>query len=174
MFKLTNKQRQEVCVLRARNSSLEAARIFSEMYPQRASPLSYTTVDRIWNKWNETGALKDRHRSGRPSKRKDENVVLSVLATAAENSRQSIKEISESAGVCSAKTTWKILRDNKYFPYKAQMHQKLNEPDPVARRNFCEDMRLQLNNDPTILRQIMWSDESKFQCRGSFNRQNNR
>lgn len=170
---LTIQERQQICVLRAQNSSREAARVFNERYPERDRPLSHSTVNRIYNHWQDTGSLEDLPRTGRPSKTNDDNIVQNVLATVQENPQQSVRDISQTADIC-VKTARKILHAHHFHPYKPQVHQALTLLDPVARRNFCENMRVRLNADPNFMRHIMWSDEARFQCAGAFNRQNNR
>ncbi|KAJ4434512.1 hypothetical protein ANN_23074 [Periplaneta americana] len=50
--------------------------------------------------------------------------------------------------------------------------QQLSEDDPDRRMQFCELMMERINNNPTFLRQIIFSDEATFCLTGFVNRHN--
>lgn len=171
---LSTDERQEICILKSRHGLARAvARMFNENHPERPVPISHTTVNRVWNKWLQSKSLEDRPRSGRPPIITNENCVQVIKQCLQENDQRSIKELSEHTGFAK-KTIYRMLHVNKFFPYKAAIHQKILPHDPVERLAFCHYMINQIEAEPQFLTRLMMSDESNFTCSGAFNRQNNR
>jgi hypothetical protein len=56
----------------------------------------------------------------------------------------------------------RILKVNKYHPYKLRLINKLNEDDPDRRVEFCEIMQSKCNEEPDFLKSILFSDECTF------------
>lgn len=73
------------------------------------------------------------------------------------------------------KTSWKIsetLRHYKYKPYKFRPVQNLTDQNKMERVAFCQEMIRRLQDDPNILRKILFTDEAAFTTAGMFNRKN--
>lgn len=171
---LTINQRNEIVGLCANGHTCRAAaEIFNVRYPNRQPPLAHSTVYKIWHKFNATGSVIDRHRTGRPPKYNNENVVNGVLQLVNQNPHISSRALS-AATHNSRNTVLRILQSRGFKPYKAQPHNKLFEGDNARRYEYTVDMIDQLNDRPESLYQILWTDESLFRFTHSFNRQNMR
>jgi len=66
----------------------------------------------------------------------------------------------------------RILYENKFYPYFIHLHQNLEEPDFVSRMNSCNVMLRMINEDPTLLSRVLFSDEANFCNNGQVNRHN--
>lgn len=167
---LTNEERIEILELFGGNSARLTAQIFNERHPDRNQPLSHATVVKIYNKFRETGSVKDRARAGRP---RNLQIAQEVLDFVRANPRSSIRTMSRATNH-GTKTVSNILHRNQFHAYKAQFHQRLYEGDDEPRLFFCNTLRGWLENNPWLGEFILWSDESLFRLNGAFNRQNNR
>lgn len=67
---------------------------------------------------------------------------------------------------------WRVLKRNRYKPYKIHVSQSLRPGDSVRREVFCNWLIQHLNDNDNFLNTIIWSDESKFTNQGLFNRNN--
>lgn len=56
--------------------------------------------------------------------------------------------------------------------YKFITLQALEPNDPPKRVEFCEMILIRMQEDPNFLKNIIWTDESKFSKEGIFNRRN--
>lgn len=173
MSTLTKVQKIEIMEIYRKNSARKTADIFNERYPDRRPKLNFSTVFRIYKKFETTGSIENRPKSGRPSKAKDEDNILLTLSHVAHRPKTSIRALSREIPLCRSTVT-KILKDKKIKPYKAEFHNKFYGTDRNKRLQFCLEFKNRLDNDATLLRRILWSDESLFKLSGSFNRQNNR
>lgn len=172
MAKLTLEERLEVFKLYQDHSARLAAQLFNASHPER-QPISHVTVLNISSKFDETGTLKDRIRSGRPSKRKNEQIINNVLEQFNINPHASSRNVARDNNV-SQSIVLNILHDNSFHPYKARPVQHLKHLDAAKRLEFAQEMIGSINNDEQFLRRILFSDESLFVLRHSFNRQNKR
>lgn len=68
----------------------------------------------------------------------------------------------------------KILKKNKYKPYKSKVVQKLSEEQIRYRHQFCIRMVGRLDANSNFLETILWTDFATFTTAGCVNRQNNR
>ncbi|EFN82646.1 hypothetical protein EAI_11103, partial [Harpegnathos saltator] len=60
----------------------------------------------------------------------------------------------------------KILKMNKFHPYKIHLVQELNEDDFDRRIEFCDLMMEKIAKDPNYLSNVVFSDEATFQLNG--------
>jgi len=72
----------------------------------------------------------------------------------------------------SRSTLQHIMKDLNLKPYKPKLLQALNEDDPDRRMEFCEWILDTIEEDPTLLDRILWTDEAIFQTNGRVNRHN--
>jgi len=56
----------------------------------------------------------------------------------------------------------RILHENKLHSYHIHLHQNLKELDFVSRVNFYNIMFRMINEDPTFLLRVLFSDEANF------------
>lgn len=72
-------------------------------------------------------------------------------------------------------TIQNILHDHGYVPYKARKVHFMNAgADHYNRLAFAQAMTERMNSDEHFLRRVLFSDESLFVLRDSFNTQNKR
>lgn len=166
-------ERTEILNLYAVSAGRQTAVIFNERHPERAQPLSHTTVLYIKRKFDETGSIRNRPRTGRPSLVNNENVINQVREFVDANPRTHLRAISANVHF-SRNTVFQILHNQNYHSYKAQKHQKILGGDEHARLIFCNAYNEIMLREPLLNLNVLWSDESLFRLTGSFNRNNNR
>ena len=66
----------------------------------------------------------------------------------------------------------KILKREKWHPFKLQLTQKLIESNFGSRIGFCDEMMHLYDGDRTFFDRIVFSDEATFQLTGEVNTQN--
>ncbi|EFN89279.1 hypothetical protein EAI_01709, partial [Harpegnathos saltator] len=66
----------------------------------------------------------------------------------------------------------KILKLNKWHPYKLHLVQKLFEDDFDRRIEFCDLMMEMIVDDPLLLNNIVFSDETTLELTENINRHN--
>ncbi|GIY77706.1 transposable element tc3 transposase [Caerostris darwini] len=104
-------------------------------------PITSSALKTMMKKFEATGSLASRQRSGRPSTAAAvattvEQMVQSMSAVAA-HGECSAREVSRQTGV-SYDSVWKALRITlKRYPYKLQYKQELKPPDFDSRRGFA-------------------------------------
>lgn len=74
-------------------------------------------------------------------------------------------------GMPSRRSIQRILKDNKFHPYKLQMHQELKQVDREKRVNHAIEM-LDLIEESNFLENVLFSDEAHFHQHGGVNRHN--
>lgn len=171
MAHLTETQRIEILIFvgcgdKTRTQE-EVCNLFNAKYPER--PITRSTVSKIVRKFRETGHVKQVPNAGRP--KMNENVKLNIALSIEENVHNTSRQIALDNAV-SQRSVLRVLRSEKYHPYKVQLHQELNEDDPDRRIQFCEIMQDRCNANQRFLRQILFSDEATFYLHGTVNRQN--
>lgn len=143
---------------------------FQHEFPNEEVP-ARQTIYRLAKKFDETGSVKDAPRSGRPkSINTDENMQLvsqSFLRNPQTSQRRAARELD-----ISRSTLRRIMTALNLKPYKPKLLQALNEDDPDRRLEFCEWILDSIEEDPTLLDRILWTDEATFQTNGRVNRHN--
>lgn len=171
MAPLTETQRIEVLIMvgygdRTRTQQ-EVCNLFNIKYPN--TPITQSTVSKIEKKFRETGHVKHVANAGRP--KMNDNVKLDVLLSVAENHQINSRQIAADKDI-SKTSVLRLLKKEKYHPYKIHNVQEINEDDPDRRMQFCEVMQDLCNQNPRFIRQILFSDEATFCLNGKVNRQN--
>lgn len=156
------------CYGKANQNLHEAVRLFNENHPER--PLDRRYLRDLVTKFETTFSLTDAPRSGRP-KALDEQQQLDAIVDQIENPSQSIRKSAEKNAV-SPKTIHRLLKQNKFHPYKIHLVQELKGDDYERRLQFCELIEQLVNSEPDILDRICFSDECTFFLNGYVNRQN--
>ncbi|CAB0044548.1 unnamed protein product, partial [Trichogramma brassicae] len=111
----------------------------SEIYTENRPPGLYlyylSTVGKTIARFEQIGSVKDRVRPGRPATSTNEDRSLDVILSFMENPHQS----SRSAALeleTSDRSVRRILKINKFHPYKVKLVQELNEDNPDRRVEF--------------------------------------
>lgn len=171
MARLTVTQKIEILILIGcrdkTRTQQEVCDLFNAKYPDR--PISQSTVSKIESKFRETGDVKDIPKPGRPNVSEDQK--LNILLSMEDNPHNTSRLVALENEV-SQTTVLRIMRKEKYRPYKIQLVQELNEDDPDRRLQFCEIMMGLCQANRRLHRQILFSDEATFCLNGTVNRQN--
>lgn len=148
----------------------ESVRMYREKYGR--DPPSARTVHNWKKKLLETGDLvKDRSRSGRPVSASGDEVSQLIMDAVTQNPSTSTRAIAQHVGV-SHVTVHKVLKCNKYHPYKPLYNQMLCDGDDDRRLQFCQDMKEKFKQDPAFIRKLAFSDECVFSLNGNVNKHN--
>ncbi|KAJ8956063.1 hypothetical protein NQ318_016514 [Aromia moschata] len=104
--------------------------IFNTKYPDRR--ISQYTVSRIENKFCEFGNVTDIPKSDRKYILDDEE----KLDNNQDNPHKPTRQVAADNDV-SKTSILRLLKNEKYRPYKIHLVQKLNDDDPDRRLEFC-------------------------------------
>lgn len=170
MAHLTVTQRIEILILIGcgdkTRTQLQVCDLFNEKYPDRK--ICQSTVSKVESKFRETGNVLDIKKPGRPSV--SENEKQNIMISMEDNPHNSLRFVAINSEI-SKSTVHRVLKKEKYHPYKIQFVQELIEDDPDRRLHFCEIMMdlCQANGD--FHQKIIFSDEATFCLNGTVNRQ---
>ncbi len=143
---------------------------FQQEFPDAEIP-ARQTIYRLAKKFDQTGSVEDaRGRGRRQSVNTDENMQLvsqNYRLNPQTSQRQAARELD-----ISRSTLQRIMKDLNLKPYRPKLLQALNEDDPDRRMEFCEWILDAIEEEPTLLDRILWTDEAIFQINGRVNRHN--
>lgn len=148
----------------------EVTHLFNATFPDRA-PISKSTAHYTVARFVDTGSVKDRARSGRPSTVTDENGSLDILQSFIENPNKSVRSAAQSHGI-GRESVRKVLKKSGFKAYRVTLLQELGEDDFDRRMEFCETMMNRIDHRQILLDNIVFSDESTFMLNGHVNRHN--
>lgn len=173
MERWTNEQRAAIVEFYFVNgrSIVKAQTEFSRKFAIRIVPTK-AAIYRWINAFRETGSVADANRSGRPrSARTTQNLQrLRMLMTS--DRYLSTRHASQIIG-CSQTTAYRMLtQDLSLHAYKIQLVQALQPQDYESRLNFARRFLTLLQADPSVLGNMVMSDEAHFHLCGAVNRQN--
>ncbi|KAJ8912794.1 hypothetical protein NQ315_002552 [Exocentrus adspersus] len=128
MDKLTETQRIEILMMIGygdrKRTEIEVRDLFNNTHPDYQ--IHRSTVGRILQKYRFSGHVKDLPRTGRPPVPDD--VQLTVLLTVAVNPHVSTRQVGLDLHI-SHMTAHRILKREKYHPYKLRLIHELAEDD---------------------------------------------
>lgn len=171
--KLTVEMRTEIFMLHTTNSVQKTAEIFNGRYPERAAPLSASTVSKIWNKFQQTGSVHDRKKSGRPATSVSEDNSIDIMAQVQLNPHSTTRSLARDAGISKGSVS-AIMKKIRFHPYKMVILHKLKPEDYPKRVEFCTKYLDMVNNSQRVPFKVLWTDESIFTLKGWINKQNYR
>jgi hypothetical protein len=137
---------------------------FKHEFPDDVIPVRQT-IYRLSNKFDETGSVDDSSRINRPKSVTTEDNTDLVSETFRRNPQLSQRRAAHEFNI-SRSSLQRIMKELKLKPYKPRLLQALNEDDPDRRLEFCEWLLDSVDEDPTLLDRILWSDEATFQLKG--------
>ena len=145
-------------------------RLFRDKYQKEPPSANHI---KFWSlKLLETGSLvKDRPRSGRPSTASSDDNKENVKQAVRDNPQTSIRSVSAVVGV-SKSSVGRILHKEKFHPFKPSYCQELYDGDEDRRLQFCQTIVEMSNNDPALIRKLVFSDECHFELHGRVNKHN--
>lgn len=134
-------------------------------------PPSKPAMHHLINKFEQLGTVADAPRNGAPkSARNAENTDL-VAAAYVESPSTSQRRASVELGI-SRRSLGRIMDDLELKPYIPRPLHALNEDDPDRRLQFCETFLAFYEEDPDLVKKIIWTDEAHFKLNGRVNRHN--
>lgn len=101
----------------------------------------------------------------------DEANEITVLAYFHSHPHSSIRAASQEIAI-SYSSIQRILSKHKMHAYKLNVLQALHPGDEARRIQFCEELLVKIQNKPNFLKNIIWTDESKFTREGIINAHN--
>lgn len=146
-------------------------RLFNENFRNENNRISKSTVIRTIQRFEDLGSVKNRPRSGRRKTATNNDKALNVLQSVVENPHISIDRVAQEHEISHGSVS-KILKLNKWHPYKLHLCQELSEDDFDRRIEFCDLMMEMIAEDPLLLNNIVFSDEATFELTGNVNRHN--
>lgn len=170
---LTERERITILMMRGwgdrQRSHKSVLNLFNRTFRMGASPISRSTLRRTIRRFEETGRVQNRVIPGRAPLMEEKS--LDVILAITENPHESTRSIAIQQEI-SHRSVQRILKTNKFHPYKINLVQELNEDDPNRRIEFCEQMMERISRNPQFLRNIVFSDEATFMLNGNVNRHN--
>ncbi|GBM02257.1 hypothetical protein AVEN_108806-1 [Araneus ventricosus] len=141
-------------------------------------PISLKTILNLLRRFEETGSLEDRPRSGRLSLNAVRvHVVESVmeeLASETSTGSSSAREAGRITGLTESSIRRILHGILNLHPYKIQALHQLLPADFDERQNFATWALAQMERDSQWLLNVMWTDEAHFPLHGDVNTQNSR
>ena len=143
------------------------ARAFNDKYPGKN--VSHRYVIDLVQKFLDTGSVCNQ--KIQQPRVLDEGSQVEIIGHFAMDPNTSVRKVARKTNI-STGSVHKALKLNKFFPYKIQMFQQLCEDDCDRRIQFCEEMSQKITEDPNLLKNICFSDESTFFLNGFVNKHN--
>jgi len=109
----------------------------------------------------------------RPKKysKENQNRNAAIVEYFTENPSSSTRKADNELAIPKS-TIHRVLDENKFHPYKATIVQGLQEGDYQRRVAFCNWYIQQCNTNPAFQYSVIWTDETKVNNCGIFNRHN--
>ena len=141
-------------------NAAEARREYQRRFPNRRIPhisLFGSTYRRI----SETGSVQKQQIDTGRSRRYTADDEEEVLQRFIDDPNTSTNIVARQLGMSQWKV-WSIVHLSGQDPYHYQPVQSLEEGDPARRLEFCRFMLNADAEEEDFLRNILWTDESKF------------
>jgi transposase len=166
--KLTINERTELVLMCARVGATcrSVADEFNTKYPDR-SPVHFSTVSRLFERFKASGSVLDSDRSGRPRSSTNESTTQTVLSTLENDPMLSIRDLETLTSV-KRSSIYNILKKEKFIPYKIKYVHELKETDAPKRLLLSRWLSEISPNG------IFFSDECLFSVNNRMNKQNKR
>ncbi|CAF4694672.1 unnamed protein product [Rotaria sp. Silwood2] len=150
------------------NNKSETCRRFNEQFNRQ---IKRDTVADIVDRFEESGKVDDRKRTGRPFVVRTEENKEAIKSLFSNNPTTSTRRAASELGI-SKTSILRILSELKLHPYRHRLVQQLNDDDPDRRTEFCEKLLMMAEEDHSIFDKIIWTDEAIFKLNGHVNRHN--
>lgn len=153
---------------KSNRNATEASRTYEENFPERTHPSKRYFRRLIVNLLND-GSFEKR-RSSHYNINNQEN-INTVTEYVANNDTTSVRQAAREVEM-SKTTVHRILRKQKFHPYKPVIVQGLNHTDYPRRMAFSEWYTHKCEEDPEFHKKVLWIDETRFTNCGIYNRHN--
>lgn len=152
-----------------RNCSL-ASRMYKAQYPDRERHPREESFRNLLDRFLTTGSINYPKHERFRSVVTEEN-EFSIIATVVEHPHVSTRELSREMEFARSSVR-RILKKNKFHPFHVQLLQELVPEDFLNRTTFCQWIQQNVNEDPTFVETILFTDESTFHKNGFVNTHN--
>ena len=151
-MRLSREERIEVILMAGSGSSRKVAMEFNRKHGKN---IIHDTVAKLIRKFQKTGSVADQQKNGRRRTATDEGTTDRIPAALTRSPRKSTRRLAAESGV-SRSSIRRILKANKWHPYKLHMAQHLGEDDPDRRMEICEWALNKLNNDTNFIWDLVY------------------
>ena len=140
----------------------------------RNAKLNKRTIYACHERLVQTGTSFNQKKQTKLSKTKDANNIDTVRGILRVSPNKSVNQVKRECGLqVSCSTVYKIIKKELNFrPWKPHYVQELQVNDYARRLLFADQMEAWLRQTPTLLSNILWSDEAVFCVGGFVNRHN--
>lgn len=153
---------------RAGGNAREACRLYAEHFLNRQCP-DHRTFSRVHMRLRETGTFKvSMNDTGRNRVVRDVEFEDIVLQQFEEYPMASTREVARNLG-SSKSTVWRVLKEEKLYPYRPQKVQSLKPQDYPRRVNLARWFLEKDLQNPLFLEKVLFTDEASFNKDGIFN-----
>ena len=150
------------------NNKSKTCRRFDEQFHRQ---IKRETVADIIDRFEENGTVDDKKRSGRPAIARTPENKAAVKSVFSNDPTTSTRRAASELGI-SRRSIQRMLSDLHLHPYRPRLVQQVNDDDPDRRIEFCEKLLAMIEEDNSILDNIIWTDEAIFKLNGHVNRHN--
>jgi transposase len=169
-FRLSSSERIDIVKWYAvYQNAAEVARQFQHHYER--APTTRESILDIARKFDETGSIQDKSRSGRPRSVSTEENKERFLAVFEESPGTSEKRASLELNL-SRTSLRRMMQELGLKLYRPRLLHALNEDDPDRRCEFAETFLNMVADDYSLPDRIVWADEATFKLNGHVNRHN--
>ena len=130
--------------------------------------LPLSSVQYMINKFLQTGSLNKDKPTGRNKNEDNVERVLDSLPIG------SVRSMATASGVPKTSVHRIIKENTDLFPYKKQFDHYIPPNSKIERLEFCNKLLARIEESPDYLHNILFTDESTFDCNIHLNKQNNR
>lgn len=162
------------CYIESNRNAHAAENLYFERYPERQQPSRDIFARLAHNLQNFGSFNKPRASYAQNQEIQNENEVktLSVLGTLYQNNgKTSTRKLEAETGIPRS-TIHRILKKNKFKPYRTRKIHHLLPGDLDRRTRFCQWFLNKIQNEPDFAINCIWTDEASISSAGIFNRFN--
>ncbi|GFV78369.1 DUF4817 domain-containing protein [Trichonephila clavipes] len=135
-------------------------------------PLTPAGLLKLVKRFEETGKFEDRARVGRPCLKEARAPCIAVemeaIASEAASGTSSAREAARRLGLPPSSVRNIVLQILQLYPYKLQSCHELLPADTAQREAFAKWAFSKMEQDPTWVFNILWTDEAHFSLHGPF------
>ncbi len=156
----------------ASNASATAAlRSYKREHNLKNDPFCTKTIARIIQRFEETGSVEDKPRTGRPSLQdeREQAVCDALQTTATAIGTSSTRRVSAATNIPQPSVYRILVNKMKLFPYRLRTSHAITTADMESRLQFAQWFQQQ---DLDFIDNIIWSDEAYFSVDGCVNTHN--
>ncbi|EFA08485.1 Transposable element Tc3 transposase-like Protein [Tribolium castaneum] len=167
---LSNQEKREIILVygeSGRNLQL-TSRVLQERFPQ--ARYSLKKVRKIVRLFEDTSSVVKPKRVYFPVRHND--ALVQVVRNAVEEDPNVSTRIIARQHNISKSSFQRILKSNKFHPYKISLHQELRPGDYESRMEFCQHLIHLFEENNDLLNFVLFSDEATFKSNELMNRHN--